>query len=46
VSLFAAITPAVPHLYEEVSCEAQVAMLSVQRIHQLLVALLQASTGE
>jgi hypothetical protein len=36
---------ALPHLHEEVSGEAQVAMGSVQLISQLLVALLQANTG-
>jgi hypothetical protein len=46
VASSAAITSAVPHLHEEVPWEAQVAMRSVQRISQLLVALLQAETGQ
>jgi hypothetical protein len=37
---------AVPYLHKEVSGEAQVAMFSVQRISQLLVALLQANTRQ
>jgi hypothetical protein len=46
VPCIAEITPPVPHLHKEVSGEAQVAMFSVQRISQLLVALLQANTGQ